>query len=76
VGSIVWQTGQATSVVVFTLLDFVPGGGCASNAATVYETIAVISGPYAGSSAPLTECADLTNYPLSLTLTNVGPITI
>jgi hypothetical protein len=77
-GSITWQTGHATSSVTFTVTNVVepgqPGGVCGS-AVTVYLTIAVTSGPFAGSNGTNIECVDASNIS-NLVITNYGPITI
>jgi hypothetical protein len=84
-GSIIWQTGGATSIVKFTntSLDY-SGGPCPASEAPpgagVFAgfAITVLSGPYAGSTGTVMECVDFSGYMSQgiVKLTNYGPITI
>jgi hypothetical protein len=75
-GSISWQSGRATSDIVLTLksIDF-HGGPCPAGDNASYYTLTVSSGPYEGSTAPLVECGNTSQFP-AVTLTNFGPVTI
>ena len=70
-----WATGHATSEAIATPSPHLGGNPCPAGDAAGDISIAVVSGPYAGSTGGYVICLDLSTLP-ALHATSVGPIVI
>jgi hypothetical protein len=77
-GSIMWATGHATSVIMFSATIDFSGGPCPPGDVAADVTIVVGGGPYATPPSATGSgilCADISGFPV-IALSNFGPVVI